>query len=46
MKEIYDTLDESVLLDEDFDDWAEDIDILKDLTDKFNTIIKQEKEEL
>tara|TARA_R100000808_G_scaffold24958_1_gene59900 strand:+ start:1759 stop:1896 length:138 start_codon:yes stop_codon:yes gene_type:complete len=44
MKEIYDTLNESVLLDEEFDDWAEETDLVNDLVDKFNNIIKQEEE--
>ena len=43
MKEIYDTLNESVLLDEEFDEWAEEV-LLNDLVDKFNNIINQEKE--
>tara|TARA_R100001443_G_scaffold64507_1_gene74034 strand:+ start:1754 stop:1888 length:135 start_codon:yes stop_codon:yes gene_type:complete len=43
MKEIYDTLNESVLLDEDFDEWAEE-DLINDIVDRFNNIINQEKE--
>ena len=44
MKEIYDTLNESVLLDEDFDEWAEEEDLINDIVDRFNNIINQEKE--
>jgi len=44
MKEIYDTLNESVLLDEDFDEWEEEEDLINDIVDRFNNIINQEKE--
>ena len=44
MKEIYDTLNESVLLDEAFDEWAEEEDLINDIVDRFNNIINQEKE--
>ena len=44
MKEIYDTLNESALLDEDFDEWAEEEDLINDIVDRFNNIINKEKE--